>query len=494
MPEGITEKDRQYLAAAGRSPELLLRQINQLKTSPPSLLGITAATLQNKGIKQLLVSEEKQAIQTYEAECHTKRWTKFVPASGAASRMFAPFYDFLKQDQESSIRQIFESLKRFPFYGIVYAKLMQKREKKIATEKEFIFAFLSEVLDPKGLGYPDLPKALIPFFADEKGQVKTALEAHILETLRLAQQTPVTLHLTISKNLKAHFETRAKQFLGTLPSRSLPPISIEYSFQHPLTDTPYSGAQGQLIRTPEGNIAFRKGGHGALLENINRLDTDCVWIKNVDNILWGTENQSGERVMQFLGGYLLTLQSILFNHLNTLETHKEQTELAPIIAFIHSHFDPDYRMTASKKRPYEILLDYLNRPLRVCGMIPNKGAKGGGPFWKASARGKSVQIVEGVELNLLTEEHQKALAESTHFNPVLMVCGLTNHKGEKFSLYDFRDDHRYMVSTKTHQNQPITILEWPGLWNGGMAEWNSVFIELSANTFHPVKTVLDLLR
>lgn len=494
MPEWITEKDRQYMAAVGRSSELITRQINQLKSSPPFLSGITAATPQNKGIKQLSESEEKQAIKSYEAECHTKRWTKFVPASGAASRMFAPFYDFLKLHKQSSIAEFFNSLKRFPFYSIVYAKLMEKRKKNIDSEKEFVIAFLSVILDSQGLGYPDLPKALIPFFTDKNGQVNTAFEAHILETFQLSQHTPLTLHLTISKKLKTHFENQAKQFLNSFTFRSLPKISIEYSFQHLLTDTPYIGEDGQLIRTPEGNIAFRKGGHGALLENINRLETDFVWIKNIDNILWGAENQPGERAMQILGGYLLTLQTTLFSHLNTLETKKEQTELSPIIDFIHSYFNPNYQITTSSKSHYEILLDYLDRPLRVCGMIPNEGAKGGGPFWKASARGQSLQIVEGVELNSLIKEHQEALADSTHFNPVIMVCSLTDHKGEKFSLYDFSDDHRYMVSKKIHQNKSVTILEWPGLWNGGMAEWNSVFIELPTDTFHPVKTVMDLLR
>ena len=191
---------------------------------------------------------------------------------------------------------------------------------------------------------------------------------------------------------------------------------------------------------------------------------------------------------------LLMIQKDLFDHLNNLEQLKKELDPSPIIKFIRENFDPEYDCKVENKPLHEVLYDYLHRPIRICGMIPNEGAPGGGPFWKNDLRGQSLQIIEGVEFDQNIEEHKNAIRTSTHFNPVIMVCGITDHKGDKFSLLDFRDEKRAMVSKKSFKNKPIKILEWPGLWNGGMAEWNTVFIQLPSETFNPVKSVIDLIR
>jgi hypothetical protein len=298
----------------------------------------------------------------------------------------------------------------------------------------------------------------------------------------------------VDKEHKSLFQSKEEQFRAVLSNAENEQLQIQYSFQNRLTDTPFVDQSNQWFRNPSGKIAFRKGGHGALLENLNHLDADCVWIKNIDNIQLSKDNKEGEEWLKILGGKLLSIQEELFNHLHAIDTQTSALDCDPIVHFIHQNFDTEFAFNPSDKMPHAVLFDYLNRPLRICGMIPNKGAKGGGPFWKKTARGKNLQIIEGVELDPTNKDHQEAIENSTHFNPVMMVCGITNFKGEKFSLYDFRDEQRFMVSNKTLGATSIKILEWPGLWNGGMAEWNTLFIELPSETFNPVKTVVDLIR
>ena len=227
---------------------------------------------------------------------------------------------------------------------------------------------------------------------------------------------------------------------------------------------------------------------------MNHLDADFIWIKNIDNILLGESNQLSEKWMKILAGKILSIQKSLFQHLRALEKLKGSAKLDEIVKFINENFDSEYNLKLNKKLSHEILFDYLNRPVRICGMIPNEGSVGGGPFWKKELRGKSLQIVEGVELNNSIEEHKKSISNTTHFNPVMLICGITNYRGVKFSLHDFRDEKRSMISKKIHKNKSIKILEWPGLWNGGMAEWNSIFVEVPKETFNPVKSVIDLIR
>ena len=503
----LSETDFEQLQNSNRSVELIQRQYEFLIHGTSTQRNIEAATLGN-GIQKLSSHTQREALDYFYNHREERSWMKFVPASGAASRMLAPFFAFQKartspdfdfesycdSDEGIPIAKLFKQLKKLPFYALAYAKIIQNDSLPINGELEFFEAFVSTVLLEEGLGYPNLPKALIPFFNDELGQQWTAFEAQLQEGLQLGDQyKAIPIHLTIDKENRAAFEEVESKFKSNLDSELLKSFSVEYSYQHPLTDTPYLNDQNEWVRDEKGKIAFRKGGHGALLENLNHLEADCIWIKNIDNILLNDANAIGEQWMQILAGYLLKIQNQLFSHLRALEDQKSDINLDEIVTFIKLHFDPEYKLDNSDKLPNEILFDYLYRPIRICGMIPNEGAKGGGPFWKKDAQGRRLQIIEGVELDMKQEEHKSAVSQSSHFNPVMMVCGITNHKGEKFSLYDFRDDKRFMVSEKTQGSSTVKILEWPGLWNGGMAAWNSLFIEVPSETFHPVKTIADLI-
>lgn len=501
----ISEQDYKQIQASGRSTELIQRQYEILTAKQNLISGIRPAVI-GDGILRLDETQEKQALENFNNQADSKRWMKFVPASGAASRMVTPLNAFLetvKQKDKKNrsdfwetsdgvmINELKKTLKNLPFFGSIHAILNEDRQAKLDEPEAYFINFIRKIVSQ----FETYPKGLIPFFTDEKGQEWTPFEAQLIEVIELGKQkSTIPLHLTIDKNHRKLFDKTLESFKEKIGGMGQTSFSVDYSHQHRLTDTPFIDEKKLWVRDEKGGIAFRKGGHGALLENLNHLDADCIWIKNIDNILLGKANAIGEKWMKILAGKLLAIQEVIYEHLDTLEQQKANTPFHPIITFIQTHFDPSFNLKAESKMSHEVLFDYLHRPLRVCGMIPNEGDTGGGPFWKKVVRGQSLQIIEGVELDSNIEEHSKAIVASTHFNPVMMVCGITDHRGEKFSLYDFRDEKRFMVSKKINKNETITILEWPGLWNGGMAEWNSIFIELPAETFHPVKSVIDLVR
>ena len=500
----ISESDNKELKASGRSTELIQRQYEYLIGEKNLISGIRPASL-GDGILQMDNQEIKHALDLFNNHSDKKRWVKFVPASGAASRMFAPlyafqeanrqidfnFYTYLESSKGNLLSELKKDLKKLPFFDTINSKISKNEQKIIDNDETYFKKFIHLILSR----FETYPKGLIPFFIDENDQEWTPFEAQLLEAINLGQQKSIVpLHLTIDKNHRKLFDTALNAFQQKTGVKDEIPFLVEYSHQNRLTDTPFIDENKQWVRDERGSIAFRKGGHGSLLENINHLDADCIWIKNIDNILLGEANHLGEKWMKILAGKLLSIQKTLFIHLNILEQSKELANLKPIIEFIQKNFDPKFNLKAKSKLSHEVLFDYLHRPIRICGMIKNEGEVGGGPFWKKELRGQSLQIIEGVELDTKVEEHTKVISNSTHFNPVIMACGIIDYRGEKFSLHDFRDEKRTMISKKIKINKNITILEWPGLWNGAMAEWNTLFIELPPETFNPVKSIIDLIR
>ena len=500
----ITEKDFDSIKADGRSLELIKRQYEHLVGGKIKISGIRPAII-GDGILEMDTKEKNNALQYFNTNSDKKRWIKFVPASGVASRMFSslqnfieaseqPNFDLLKyfeSEEGSVIQKLKKQFKKLPFFESIFSSLSGQIDEEMMHSNLFLKKFINEILSK----YETFPKALIPFFIDKNAQEWTPFEAQLLEVTNLSdQKNLIPLHLTIDKNHRELFDKSLDSFKKKLNSTHQVSFDVQYSHQNRLTDTPFIDQKNFLVRNEQGNIEFRKGGHGSLLENINLLDADCIWIKNIDNILLGKSNKIGEEWMRILAGKLLMIQKDLFEHLNNLEQLKKGLDLGPTIKFIKENFDPEYNYKVESKPLYEVLYDYLHRPIRICGMIPNEGATGGGPFWKNDLRGQSLQIIEGVEFDQSIEEHKNAIHSSTHFNPVIMVCGITDHKGDKYSLLDFRDEKRAMISKKIFKNKPIKILEWPGLWNGGMAEWNTIFIQLPSETFNPVKSVIDLIR
>ena len=500
----ITEKDFDSIKADGRSLELIKRQYEYLVGKKIKISGIRPAII-GDGILELDTKEKNKALQYFNTNSEKKRWIKFVPASGVASRMFSSLQNYIQVSEQPNfdlskyfeseegtvIQKLKKQFKKLPFFETIFSSLSGEIDQEIMNPNLFLKKFINKIL----YKYETFPKALIPFFIDKNAQEWTPFEAQLLEVTNLSdQKNLIPLHLTIDKNHRELFDKSLDSFKKKLNSTHQVSFDVQYSHQNRLTDTPFIDQKNFLVRNEHGNIEFRKGGHGSLLENINLLDADCIWIKNIDNILLGKSNEIGEKWMRILAGKLLMIQKDLFEHLNNLEQLKKGLDLGPTIKFIKENFDPEYNYKVESKPLYEVLYDYLHRPIRICGMIPNEGATGGGPFWKNDLRGQSLQIIEGVEFDQSIKEHKNAIRSSTHFNPVIMVCGITDHKGDKYSLLDFRDEKRAMISKKIFKNKPIKILEWPGLWNGGMAEWNTIFIQLPSETFNPVKSVIDLIR
>tara|TARA_B100000575_G_scaffold44259_1_gene31598 strand:+ start:49173 stop:50678 length:1506 start_codon:yes stop_codon:yes gene_type:complete len=500
----ITEKDFDSIKADGRSLELIKRQYEYLVGKKIKISGIRPAII-GDGILEMDTKEKNNALQYFNTNSEKKRWIKFVPASGVASRMFSSLQNYIQVSEQPNfdlskyfeseegtvIQKLKKQFKKLPFFETIFSSLSGEIDQEIMNPNLFLKKFINKIL----YKYETFPKALIPFFIDKNAQEWTPFEAQLLEVTNLSnQKNLIPLHLTIDKNHRELFDKFLDSFKKKLNSTHQVSFDVQYSHQNRLTDTPFIDQKNFLVRNEHGNIEFRKGGHGSLLENINLLDADCIWIKNIDNILLGKSNKIGEEWMKILAGKLLMIQNDLFEHLNNLEQLNKGLDLSPIIKFIRKNFDPEYNYKVESKPLYQVLYDYLHRPIRICGMIPNEGATGGGPFWKNDIRGQSLQIIEGVEFDQSIEEHKNVIRSSTHFNPVIMVCGITDHKGDKYSLLDFRDEKRAMISKKIFKNKPIKILEWPGLWNGGMAEWNTIFIQLPSETFNPVKSVIDLIR
>ena len=500
----ITEKDFDSIKADGRSLELIKRQYEYLVGKKIKISGIRPAII-GDGILEMDTKEKNNALQYFNTNSEKKRWIKFVPASGVASRMFSSLQNYIQVSEQPNfdlskyfeseegtvIQKLKKQFKKLPFFETIFSSLSGEIDQEIMNPNLFLKKFINKIL----YKYETFPKALIPFFIDKNAQEWTPFEAQLLEVTNLSnQKNLIPLHLTIDKNHRELFDISLDSFKKKLNSTHQVSFDVQYSHQNRLTDTPFIDQKNFLVRNEHGNIEFRKGGHGSLLENINLLDADCIWIKNIDNILLGKSNKIGEEWMKILAGKLLMIQNDLFEHLNNLEQLNKGLDLSPIIKFIRKNFDPEYNYKVESKPLYQVLYDYLHRPIRICGMIPNEGATGGGPFWKNDIRGQSLQIIEGVEFDQSIEEHKNVIRSSTHFNPVIMVCGITDHKGDKYSLLDFRDEKRAMISKKIFKNKPIKILEWPGLWNGGMAEWNTIFIQLPSETFNPVKSVIDLIR
>lgn len=502
----IAPKDITQLETSGRSLELINRQLELLKNGVTSLTQLSGVTVDD-GIVRLDQAAIDTAIHNYEQDNSARKWCKFVPASGAASRMFAYLHNFLEAAETSGqalndfiqetqdVFEFIQGIKKFPFYPLVDRYIRENQMLKSEDEIHYATVFVKAMIKTEHFGYGSYPKGLLPFFTGSKGRVVTPFEAQLEESLALFQPGhPIEIHLTISKEHQAMYDAHEATFRKTISDENNARLTVNYSYQNILTDTPVLDEKDQWIRDENGNLFFRKGGHGALLDNLNQQSADLFWIKNIDNVLYGDANGDAIFWQKILAGYLIEVQRQLFTYLEDLE-QGINPNLQLIVNFIRTHFDSQYIVLVSKEKPLkQKLIDYLDRPLRICAMIKNEGAPGGGPMWITSARGRSLQIVEGAELDSENPDHQKLMQESTHFNPVLMACAITNRQGEKYPLHDFSDQKRYMIVNKTVKGEKIKSLEWPGLWNGGMAFWNTIFVEVPNTTFHPVKKLNDLLK
>ncbi len=446
------------------------------------------------------------------------RLSKFVPASGAASRMFKSPLAILENsaicdlddlrkraaDGDSAaadVEKLLENLPRFAFMPALAKSLSGVGLEAGALLGRGIFRpVLEHLLTSSGLGYANLPKALLAFHSCLDG-VRTALEEQLAEAAeQVADRNGVCrLHFTISPEHEPSIAAICAETAKGLQANRGLLIEASFSDQKPSTDTIACDPAGNLFRDDEGQILFRPGGHGALIANLEECGGDVVLIKNIDNVLHDRVKGPTHRFKTALAGYLVFLQSHIFRLLDRLaDGDREPALLEEAAAFIHTELSsgmpPGFGDLAVEQQA-RMLLDRLNRPLRVCGMVKNIGEPGGGPYWVRQADGTaSLQIVESVQVDMNDPEQAKILAGSGYFNPVDLICGIRDHRGKPFELSRFVNHKAVFISNKSWQGRELRALELPGLWNGAMAHWNTVFIEAPISTFSPVKTVLDLLK
>lgn len=504
----FTEKDKEQLKSKGISETKVSAQIETFKEGIP-FVNLQRAAVVGDGIYRFTKEEEEDLVRSYETNAKNLSILKFVPASGAASRMFKALFNFLdaynpteetfdaylERSNDKDLKVFAEGIKNFPFYQKVKDRLNQES----ATKGEEVYAFVSEMMGEDALNYGFYPKGLLPFHQYDNNTA-TPFEEHLKEgALYGASKGNAKLHFTISEQHEEMFKEEFSQ-VGTRVSEATgTAFTVDYSFQKSATDTIAVDMNNKPFRNNDGSVLFRPGGHGALIENLNEQDADIIFIKNIDNVAVMRDADAVAQSKKILAGVLLNAQKKAFDYMRLIQGGGvDENQSAEIKEFLESklnaRFAGDYdRLT--KEEQLKVLPEKLQRPIRVCGMVKNEGEPGGGPFWITNAQGElSLQIIESAQIDMDDQKQVAILKNSTHFNPVDLVCGVRNQKGEKLDLLKFVDHKQGFITGKTKDGKELKALELPGLWNGAMAYWNTIFVEVPLVTFNPVKTVNDLLK
>lgn len=500
----LSQQDLSQIANKGISEEKLNKQLEEFETGFP-FLKLEAAAAVGHGIMAPTEEEREAYIKAWDAyKAQGKSIVKFVPASGAASRMFKNMFAFLSADYTEPTtdfeKQYFDNIKKFAFREALCEKCRQndgKRIKELIADGNYK-AVVANMLEPKGLNYGQLPKGLLLFHNYEDGP-RTPMEEHLVEAaLYASSKGEANVHFTVSHDHLELFKAKVAEKVETFAKKYGVKYNISFSEQKPSTDTVAVNPDNTLFRNEDGSMLFRPGGHGALIENLNDIDADVVFIKNIDNVVPDRLKDETVTYKQLIAGVLVTLQKKAFAYLEKLEKGEYTHEyLEEIIRFVQR--DLCCRKADIKELEDADLVIYLrkklNRPMRVCGVVKNVGEPGGGPFLTYNQDGTvSLQILESSQIDKTNEEYQKMFTEGTHFNPVDLVCAVKDYKGQPFNLPDFVDKSTGFISSKSKNGKELKALELPGLWNGAMSDWNTVFVEVPLATFNPVKTVNDLLR
>ncbi len=472
----FTEQDQKQLSARGISVEQAEQQLRCFETGFPALDISEAAAIDNGIMRPDKESEEHyiKVWNEYLNENHTI--LKFVPASGAASRMFKNLFEYLENGEETTfIKKFLCELEHFAFYD-------ELKQRCASNNGQDIVRTLLE-----DMNYGKLPKGLLLFHKYAEGPRTPALE-HMVEGALYAQNAEheVNLHFTVSHEHRELFAKHIREHLAQYEKHYGVHYNISFSEQKPSTDTLAANPDGTPFRTSDGKLLFRPGGHGALIENLGEQDADVIFIKNIDNVVPDRLKEPTIRYKQLIAGVLVSLQKQSFAYLHELENPEiSEAKLSVIRRFV----EKDLAITLPDGSR-ETLISVLNRPLRVCGMVKNEGEPGGGPF--------RVRESNGMVQNQILESSQIAdpalMQKATHFNPVDLVCAVKDYKGQRFNLKEFVDPMTGFISQKSKDGKELQALELPGLWNGAMAKWNTLFVEVPISTFNPVKTVNDLLR
>lgn len=465
------------------------------------------------GIRILSDKDLKKAVHFYENGQDDVKIVKFVPASGAASRMFKSLFSFMKS--WSGTEEAYEKLKNDPEYAPVlgffsriqdfafFGDLKQALEKDGLHLEERVLkrdyrVVLEYLLTEKGLNYGNLPKGLLKFHRYQEN-TRTPVEEHMVEGALYAMDSAgkIFLHFTVSPEHESAFEIHVEDSMPVYSKMYKAAYDVHFSQQKPYTDTLAVDPENKPFITDEGEILFRPGGHGALIENLNDLDADIIFIKNIDNVVPDRMKDLTVKYKKALAGILMEYQERIFYYLRILQEVKTLSPsfIEEIASFLKNELCVELAPGEEHIDAREYFMKKLNRPIRVCGMVKNEGEPGGGPFWCKNPDGTiSLQIVESAQVDTGKKDQAHILGGSTHFNPVDLVCGVRDYKGEKYDLVKFIDPQTGFISGKSMNGRDLKALELPGLWNGSMSDWNTVFVEVPIGTFNPVKVVNDLLR
>ena len=500
----MNQQDLNQIAARGISEQQIEHQLEQIKNGFP-FLKLEGAAAIGKGIMAPTaqeVEDYEKAWNDYKAEGH--KIVKFVPASGAASRMFKNMFAFLDAPYDVPTtdfeKQFFENIKKFAFRKALCDKCHVNNEKGIMCliKKGDYKAIVANLPKPEGLNYGQLPKGLLQFHEYED-EVRTPMEEHLVEAALYASSNgEANVHFTVSHDHLELFKQMVAEKVDKYAQRYGIKYNISFSEQKPSTDTIAANPDNTPFRNEDGSLLFRPGGHGALIENLNEIEADVVFIKNIDNVVPDRIKDETVLYKKLIAGVLVDTQKQVFDYLRELEAGVPSREkLTEMLRFVET------TLCCKKAGAAELadaeLAEYLktkfNRPIRVCGVVKNVGEPGGGPFLCYNNDGTvSPQILESSQIDTNNEEYVRMFKEGTHFNPVDLVCATKDYKGNRFNLPEYVDKKTGFISSKSKNGKELKALELPGLWNGAMSDWNTIFVEVPIGTFNPVKTVNDLLR
>lgn len=499
----LTADDKALLVSKGITEEQIENQLNSFRKGFPFLKLKAAASLQN-GILAPSDDECKRYIVLWnEYKAGGKKICKFVPASGAASRMFKNMFEFLAADynepQTDFEHEFFNNIHKFAFYDDLNASCIKNEGEGVdgLIAKKNYKAVVSNMLEEKGLNYGQLPKGLLKFHKYPSG-ARTPLEEHLVEAaLYAVSDGEAEIHFTVSAEHKDLFKALVAEKLKSYEDIYNVKFHVTFSVQKPSTDTVAATMNNEPFRV-DGKLLFRPGGHGALIENLNDLNSDVVFIKNIDNVVPDRLKSDTVTYKQVIAGILVELQQKAFGYLRLLDSGNYcHADIEEIIRFVQQNLY--CRNEEIKDMEDAELVIYLrkklNRPMRVCGVVKNVGEPGGGPFLAYNSDGSvSLQILESSQIDKNNPDYVEMFKGGTHFNPVDLVCAVKDYKGNKFNLVDYVDRTTGFISYKSKNGKELKALELPGLWNGAMSDWNTIFVEVPLSTFNPVKTVNDLLR
>nr|WP_301849474.1 DUF4301 family protein [uncultured Prevotella sp.] len=501
----MNQQELTQIAARGISEQQIAKQLEQIKNGFP-FLRLEGAAAIGKGIMSPDAEEVKKYEQVWdEYKKQGHRIVKFVPASGAASRMFKNLFAFLDAPYDVPTtdfeKHFFDNIKKFAFRKSLCSKCKENEGSCVCDliKAGKYKAVVANLLKESGLNYGQLPKGLLQFHEYSDEEVRTPMEEHLVEAALYASSNgEANVHFTVSHDHLQLFEKMVADKVEGYAKKFGVKYNVSFSEQKPSTDTIAANPDNTPFHNEDGSLLFRPGGHGALIENLNEIDADVVFIKNIDNVVPDRLKADTVTYKQVIAGILVSLQQKAFEYLRILDSGTYNHEkLEEIIRFLQR--DLCCRRADIKELEDADLVIYLrkklNRPMRVCGVVKNVGEPGGGPFLTYNSDGTvSLQILESSQIDKNNKQYMDMFAQGTHFNPVDLVCATKDYKGNDFDLPKYVDSKTGFISNKSKNGKELKALELPGLWNGAMSDWNTVFVEVPLSTFNPVKTVNDLLR